>query len=423
MTRPILALAVAALALSPMAARAQEPGNVGTFKLPGGTEVITFEDHAAPRVVVDTFLDVGSSADFAGEGGIAAATAHAVWAGMPAAPTAAVAKLGGTSSVVVDRTVTHFQATLPAAALEGGMKAIGEAFSHPDWAKADMNQAQASFDAAAGAAQAKATDRAFQWFMEGAFDWAMGHPAYGSPGVRYTREELKAFFDRHYVPMHTKVVLVGDFATGKAVGQVVRSYAALLQRQPAVGNPPSKPAQPGRTAVRPERPLVLVGARGPEIGNAREQAAMAILQAVLAGSPSARLDRALEEPNMAKVVDARWVRYKGPGVFFAAVSARPDAVPVVEKGLGDLLAELRSNPISLDEHAKAMNAVAKAAEGYTRSLETRASALGLGAVEANDPYWPRTYPEIVRQISRQEVMAAAQKYLAPGEVKILVVAP
>jgi predicted Zn-dependent peptidase len=169
--------------------------------------------------------------------------------------------------------------------------------------------------------------------------------------------------------------------------------------------------------------MVLVGARGPDISNGREQAAMAILQAVLAGTPSSRLDRALEEPNVAKVVDARWVRYKGPGVLFAAVSARPDAVPVVEKGLGDLLAELRSNPITLDEHAKAMAAVVKAAEAYSASIEGRARALGLAAVEAGDPYWPRTYPEIVRQISRQEVMAAAQKYLVPGEVKIQVVTP
>ncbi|MDB5096941.1 MAG: hypothetical protein JWM80_1362, partial [Cyanobacteria bacterium RYN_339] len=136
-----------------------------------------------------------------------------------------------------------------------------------------------------------------------------------------------------------------------------------------------------------------------------------------------RLDRALEEQNVAKVVDARWVRYNGPGVLFAAVAARADAVPVVQHGVGDLLAELRANPITLEEHAKAVAVVVKASEAYAHSLEGRASALGLAAVAVGDPYWPRTYPEIVRQISRQEVMAAAQKYLAPSDVKVLTLSP
>ncbi|MDB5098064.1 MAG: insulinase family protein, partial [Cyanobacteria bacterium RYN_339] len=285
MIRPLFAMLVAVAAWTPLAVQAQDAGNVGTFKLPGGTEVITFEDHAGAWVVVDTFLDVGSASDFEGYPGIAAATAHAVWAGGKQAPGAAIAALGGEGHVVVDRTVTHFQAKLPAAKLDAGMTAIGEAFSHPDWAGLDLAKAFKSFDAAAAQALAAPNEAAFQTYMEASADPAMGHAIYGAPGARFTREDIHAYFDRYYVPARTKVVLTGDFATGKAVGQVVRSYAALLQRQASLGKLPVRPMPAARPAAKPARPLVLVGARGPDIANAREQAAMEILKTVFAGTP------------------------------------------------------------------------------------------------------------------------------------------
>jgi predicted Zn-dependent peptidase len=417
-----LALAVM---VAPLAALAQDASPVGSYKLaPTNAEVLASEDHSRPWVVLDTYFGSGSSSDFPGYAGIAAATAHAVWSGGKRSAAEAVAALGGDSKVFVDRTVTHFQARLPADKLEDGMAAVGGAFSYADWNEIDPDKSAKAFVAAARQSLGDARERAFQLFMEEAFERDFGHPVYGRGMPRFERADMQAYFERYYVPGRMKVVLVGDFNSGKAVGQVIRGYAALLKRQPSAGNLPTRPeGQATRTQPRPARPLVLVGARGPDISNPREQAAMEILLAVMAGTPNSRLDKSLQEPNVARVDDARWVRSAGPAALAVMVEAEPAAVPTVQQGISDLLADLRTNPISLDEHSKAMSAVVKKAESYNQGIETRAIALGFAGIGAGDPNWVKTYPEIVRQVSRQDVMAAAQKYLAAPAVKVLTISP
>ena len=64
--------------------------------------------------MVDTAFAVGSSADFSGYQGLAAATAEALWRAGSLAPAPKLAALHGTERLLVGRTSTHFQARVPA---------------------------------------------------------------------------------------------------------------------------------------------------------------------------------------------------------------------------------------------------------------------------------------------------------------------
>lgn len=424
---PTMALgAVAALAclVAPCAkAAAPEEAVIGTFRLPGGLEVVTSEDHAAPWAVIDTFVAAGSSQDFTGYQGVAAGTAYATWFGSRQAPQDSVAAAGGTSQVFVDRSVTHFQARVPAAKVADALAAIGDAFSHPDWTALNIARTNDAFSIAAARTSSDPLEPAFQLFYESAYDRDLAHPVFGPAGTRMDRSEVQAFFERHYVPGKMKVVLTGDFNTGKAVGQVVRGYAAVLQRQPSMGNLPSRPeAAGGHMVWHPATPHVILAARGPEIGTQREQAAMALLTKVL-GAPVGRLDRALAAVGGGHVETVTWRRSAGAGVFLANITADGGSPEAIRQALVALIAELRANPISLDEHAKAMAAAIAAEDATLAAPPTRAIALGYATVGAQDPYWVRTYPEELRQVSRQDIMAVVQKYMAPTDLRAFVAGP
>jgi zinc protease len=397
---------------------------IGTFKLPGGLEVIASENHESHLAVIDTFLAVGSSSDYEGYAGIAAATAFAVWNGGKLSPADAITKLGGRSEVAVDRTITRFHAEVPADQVDVAIAAIGEAFSHPDWPGLDLARTAIAFNQAAHGIVESPINDAYQAYLEASNDKSFGHPIYGRGPFDATRPDIETFFERYYVPSRVKIVLVGDFSTGKEVGQVVRGYAAVLQRAPSTGNLPTRRTQAATGLhAKLSNPWVLVGSLGPDIANQREQAAFEILVRVIAGSPNGRLDRVLGSIGGAKLVLSRWERHAGPGQWAIGIETDASSVAAVQTALTAILAEIRANPVTLDEHAKAMAAVVRDVETEIQSDAGRAKDLGIATIGAGDPYWVRTYPEEIRQVSRQDVLAVAQKYLTPNDVKTLILTP
>ena len=137
-----------------------------------------------------------------------------------------------------------------------------------------------------------------------------------------------------------------------------------------------------------------------------------------------RLTAGLMEPDVAKLVGVRFARLAAPSPLVVAIAvARPDAVATVEKGLRAAFDDMRQNQAGLAEHARAVAAVAAAATPDAKNLAARAAALGFAATVVGDPLWVRTYPEIVRQVSRQDMQDVAQKYATPDAVKTLVLSP
>ncbi len=408
------------LAGGPAPALAQDVGMVGEFKLPGGAAVLTAEDHATRRVVIDTWVAAGSAQDFPGYPGVAAMTARMIWQGGKAALLPGVKALGGDGTLEVDRDFTHFQLRLPANQLEAGVALAGKALAAPDWdalaqepvARAlTMDLTRLSQDREAAAAEA---------FMAATYGADYGHPPSGDPEtVRgLNTGDARAFFDRNYLPGRLRVVLAGDLDTGKAVGIVVRSYAAVLKRV-APGEAAPTRAVTGVWTWKFPRPTIAAGVKGADVKSPREQAALEMVLHVA----RTRLEKALGEPAGSANVGARFVRLAGPSPLLLTVQAEPAALPAGEKAVRAVFDELRQNTVRLDEHARAQAAVANAATVPARDLAARARGLGFAAVVAGDPHWLRTYPEIVRQVSRQEMLEAVQKYATPDAVKVVVLAP
>lgn len=412
-----VATAALLVALVPAPGLAQDVGMVGEFKLPGGAAVVTAEDHSTRRVVIDTWVAAGSAQDFAGYPGVAATTARMLWQGGKAALLPAVKALGGDGTMEVDRDFTHFQLRLPAAQLEAGVALAGKAFAEPDWDGLAQQPVAAALTADLGKLAQDRDAVALEAFMAAAYGADYGHPAVGDPDTlrRLGAGDARAYFDRYYLPGRMRVVLAGDLDTGKAVGMVVRGYAAVLKRVAPGEAAPAK-AVTGMWTWKFPRPTVVAGVKGPDVKAPREQAAMEMVAHVA----RTRLEKALGESSG---VDARFVRLAGPSPLLLTMTTEPPAIPGGEKAARAVFDELRSTTVRLDEHARAQAAVANAATVNPKDLAARARGLGYAATVAGDPHWLRTYPEIVRQVSRQDMLEAAQKYATPDAIKVVTLTP
>lgn len=415
-TRLVVAGALLA-ALAPLPGLAQDAGMVGEFKLPGGAAVVTAEDHSARRVVIDTWVAAGSAQDFAGYPGVAATTARMLWQGGKGALLPAAKALGGDGTLEVDRDFTHFQLRLPAGQLEAGVALAGKAFAAPDWDALGQAPVAPALAADLGRLAQDRDAVALEAFLAAAYGADYGHPTAGDPETarRLGVGDARAFFDRYYLPGRLRVVVAGDIDTGKAVGMVVRSYAAVLKRVAPGEAAPAK-AVAGLWTWKVPRPVVVAGVKGPDARSPREQAAMEMVAHVA----RTRLAKALGEASEA---NARFVRLAGPSPLLLTVTTEPAASPDGEKAARAVFDELRTTTVRLDEHARAQVAVANAATVNPKDLAARARGLGYAATVAGDPHWQRTYPEIVRQVSRQDMLEAVQKYAPPDAIKVVTLTP
>lgn len=398
--------ALAALLLAPTGALAQGAAIVGEFKLPEGVYVLTAEEHSAPTVVVDTWIAAGSAQDFEGYRGVALQLARTLAAGIQTD----VKALGGSTTVEVDRDYSHIALTLPAAKLDDGLALAGKAMADPAW---DVNPAPLP------APLAPLEAVAFEGFMAQVYGPEYGHPPTGNKERAIGKPEAKTYFDRYYQPGRMAVVLSGDFATGKAVGAVVRSYAAALKRTPSESPVPARQGRPSDGLGKPARPVVVSGVRGPDAKVPREQAAMEMVGQVV----GKRVERALMEIPGTRLADVRFRRYAGPSPLVVTVEAGAEAAPKVDAAVRGIVEALRNTPATLEEHARAQQAVATAAVVDPRDLAGHAKALGWAALVGGDRHLARTYPEIVRQVSRQDMLETVQKYASPDALRVITLTP
>lgn len=399
--------ALVALLLAPTGALAQTAGLFGEFKLPEGLVVLTAEDHSAPKVVIDTWIGVGSAKDFEGHRGIALALARTLQAGM-----ATDAKAwGGSTALEVDRDATHIQLLLPASKLEEGLQLAGRVMAAPAWDAVPQPLPPG---------QAPLETLAFEGFMAQAYGPDYGHPPTGNRDPAIAKATTKIFYDRYYVPSRVGVVLAGDFATGKAVGSVVRSYASVLKRTTDQNaDVPARQQRPSDGLGKPPRPLVVAGVKGPAANASREQAAMELVGQVL----GSRLELAMMRIPGTRLVEVTFKRYGGPSPLTATIEATPAAAPAVEQAVRAAFDALRQTPATLEEHARAQQAVATARTIDAKNPSAQARALGWAAIVAGDPHLARTYPEIVRQISRQDMLEIVQKFATPDAVRVVTLTP
>lgn len=415
---------VAYAAPAPAPAASPDLRMIGSFMLPGGLEVLTSEDHSTNKVYVSVWLDAGAEHDFAGYPGLSATTAIAVMEGGKRPLRAQIEALGGALEADLGREGVYLLATLPAAQLEAGLSALGEAIARPAWSELDLGDVTAKVRQFR-AQLAKDPEMAVSArTLEALYGFERGHYSLGTDASTgsFKRADLEAFHHRHYLPNRTKVVLVGDFATGKSVGQVVNGFAAHLKRTAPGDKAPSRPLAAAPTPWTLE-PMVAVAAQGPALKETREYAAMEMLGHVLAGSDNARVAQALAPSGVKVELLPTWKFMESPSSLVLVARAPKASAPAIEKAARDTLATLRDNPVSLDEHARAQRAVADFHQQEYQDPKTRAIRLGLSSSIVGDPQWALTYPEVVRQVSRQDMMAAAQKYLTPDAVKVLVLAP
>ncbi|MCZ7563932.1 MAG: insulinase family protein [Burkholderiales bacterium] len=417
----------AGAAAVPPAGTAQGPTVAGIteFRLPNGLQVLLAPDASQDTITVNVTYLVGSRHEDYGERGMAHLLEHMLFKGTPRHPNIKGefmkrgVRYNGTTSF--DR--TNYFGTFPAS--EDNLAAMlaleADRMVHSHVSKADLesemtvvrNEFESGENSPFGLLRDRMIGTAYHWHNYGRSVIGTRSDIENVP-----IERLQAFYRRYYQPDNATLVIAGRFEPQRALELVVDTFGAIPRpSRRLVRTYTVEPPQDGERQVVLRRvgdvQLVSAMYHAPP-GTHPEFAAVELLTLALTQQPSGRLHTALVEPGKATATfgNSRQTREAG-SVYFGAALSRQQSLDAARDTLLGVVEGFAAQPITDAEVERARRKIQNDIEDLLSN--SRALAITLSEFVAMGDwrllFWFR---DRVAQVTREEVQAAAVKYLRPA---------
>ena len=441
---PGFVIAAGAPAVAPVAkaARLAAPAKVTSvegiteYRLANGMRVLLFPDASKPTITTNIVYMVGSRHENYGETGMAHLLEHLLFK-----PTANFGIKKGTKTPVevlnstgaefngttwYDR--TNYYSTFPANAENLATMLALEAdrmvnapidqndLWNPKTQKGEMTVVRNEFEMGESDPIGVTTER----LQAVAYDWHN----YGKStiGARSDIEQvniprLRAFYKNYYQPDNAVLMVAGRFDEAAVLKQVNERFGRIPK--PARVIQPTytaEPTQDGERSVTVRRSggtqYVGAGYHFAPSGHV-DDAALSLLSKILVDAPSGRLHKALVETRLATKVHAQGANNLEPSYhIFGAVVPKDGKLDVAEQTMLKVLEEIKAQPITEAEVARARLAINKQIELATNDTAQLAIAL-TESMAAGDWRLFFLQRDLIEKTDAAAVQAAALKYLKP----------
>lgn len=228
-------------------------------------------------------------------------------------------------------------------------------------------------------------------------------------------EKISSFFSRYYRPVNMVITLVGDFIPGDAIALVEKYFGKLERGVPVPPVVDQEPPQRGERRVAIDfdaENRLMIAFHKPTLPT-REDYVFDILMQVLSAGRTSRLHRSLviEQQLVSDVgvFSAPGSRYDNLMVL-SMTPAQTSSIRDVEKAVYREFERLKEEPLQLNEINKARKQIT------TSMLRRLQDNSGLARMLSSyqllgDWRYLVDYEQQLTQISAQEVMAVAKRYL------------
>ncbi len=413
---------------------AAKPDDTTSFTLPNGLRVLVHEDHFAPVVALQAWVQVGAADEHDREAGVAHVHEHMLFKGTARRGVGQIAaeveSAGGhiNAFTTPDHTVYHL--VLAERHFGTGLDILSDALRNstfdPDELarelKVVLEEWKRSEDMPVSRGYAELFRKTFQ-----------RHP-YGRPviGWRKTIESFDQamvldFFRRWYLPNNTVLVIVGDVRVADTRRLVTKTFGpwkrGVIRRR-------SRPVEPAATRPRfaaidmrvQEHQLILgfpiPGAAAPDT------VALDLVSYILAGGESTRLVQSLEaEKELANSISASAYTPPDPGLFVILASLERRKIKRAAREIMTELARMRNELVSPADLARARDNLESEFVYRKESVQGRARLLGYSQCVFDDADYEHRYLAGLAAATREDLQRVARTYLDPDRLLGILVGP
>ena len=242
-----------------------------------------------------------------------------------------------------------------------------------------------------------------------------------------TRDDLLTFHRTYYRPDATILAVWGDFKAGEMKATLAQAFAAWQATGPAprIVLPAVAPQTPSLNYIEKqdiEQTYILMGQLGLRIDDP-DYPAINIMSDILGGGFASRIFVKVRTEKGLAYAAGGWMNaaWDHPGAFYFFTSTKPSTTSEALAAMLEEIKKIREAPVTDDE-------LARAKEGYLNRYAFEYDSTGkiVNRLATHEFYgYPADFNvrlrDAVEQVTRDDVLRVAQKYLHPEALTILAV--
>ncbi|MDY7577712.1 pitrilysin family protein [Herbaspirillum sp. RTI4] len=436
----ILRSILSACLLAPLMAAHAAPTH--EFMLSNGMKVIVLEDHRTPAVTQMLWYKVGAIDEVNGRTGLSHALEHMMFKATKRHPTGdfsrLVARMGGSQNAFTSKDATVYFQRVDQSKLASVMALEADRMSNLQFNQHEFaSEIRVVMEERRWRTDDQPQGMAIEALQAAAFT---AHP-YHHPVIGWmddlehlTLSDVQTWYRSWYAPNNATLVIAGDVNAEQVRVLAQRYFGAIAAKKLPVRKPQNEPEQRGirRTTVKAsaENPFVILAFKAPVLRDVEKDDdvfALSVLSAVLDGYDNARLKaRLVRGDKIANSAGSGYDEYtaRGPALFVL------EGAPVAGVSTSQLETALRAEVTRIAtqgvEPAELQRIKTQliASRIYGRD-SVFARAMEIGGLESAGISYRQLdrIIERIRDVTAQQVQAAAQKYFGDDGLTVVTLQP
>ena len=400
--------------------------------LSNGMVLLTSEQRTLPMVSIELLVDAGSAHESANQAGLANLTAKLLTYGTK-----------GRSAVQINETLDFIGASLETGCgqdtaslsmtvlkkdLTTGLDLLADILTQPTFPQAEIDRQKQAVIATIRANEENPGAVAAKAFAAALFPQSpYGRPVEGTEASvkSLQQKNLQDFFARYYRPNRTIIAIVGDVSEQEIAPLLSKALRGWAKDEPSA--PPTAPANIGSPKlVRVNKELtqanIAMGHGGVARGNP-DYYAIQVMNYILGGGgfSSRAMDSIRNERGLAYSVYSFFAAEKSHGTFEFVMQTKNETATEAIRIATDEMRRIREQLVSDQELNDAKDYLIGS---FPLRFDTnRKVASFLAQVEYFEIGldYPDRYPNLIRGVTREDVLRVARQYLQPDKLITVIV--
>jgi zinc protease len=404
-------------------------------RLSNGLTAIVKENHRAPVVAIQVWVQAGSVYETEKERGITHLIEHMIFKGTERRGPGEVAKeiesVGGSINAYTSLDYTVYHCVVPKQFLNNALDVLSDAVFHSSFDPEELEREKKVVLEEIRMRDDRPKARLSNLLMETAYK---AHP-YGLPVIGYPetvesfgRKDILAYMERRYRPSQITVVVVGDVATSQGLAGIQDTFGSVTKKEPQEFTYPSEPRQDApriaMEAMEIQEGYLAVAFSGLPSFNDPDVPALDVLAALLGKGESSRLTSSLRNRlQLVHNIDAASFTPAGPGIFEITASLDPEKTQEVLPQIFHEIFRIENEGIIEEELERAKVQVETDFVYSQETMEGEARKLGVFETLSKDPHAEKLYLEKVREVTAQDVQQVAGQIFRQENISVAMVMP
>jgi zinc protease len=243
-----------------------------------------------------------------------------------------------------------------------------------------------------------------------------------------TREDLKTYYERMYVPANMHVVAVGDFDADEMMAKIAEAFSQFPFRTPHVPILPVDPKQMGMRHVEDEMDIeqtyMTVGWRTVPITD-EDVFPLHVAARILGDGRSSRLYRKVKEDlDLVYTISANSYNPEYEAADFTShVTCDYEKSAKALDAIREVIYRLRDEYVTPKELEKAKTQIASDLAFGFQDVADQAGVIGIDVLKTGNPNYTDYYLERIKAVTQEDIRRVAEKYFYDDAMTVAVLKP